>query len=43
MSMEHRAFIFDDDRFDSELRNLLLNAGLSNNIDKIKNFIEQNK
>lgn len=43
MSMEHRAFVFDNERFDSELRNLLLNAGLSNNIDKIKNFIEQNK
>ena len=43
MSMEHRAFVFDNERFDSELRNLLLNAGLSNNINKIKNFIEQNK
>ncbi len=43
ISMEHRAFVFDNERFDSELRNLLLNARLSNNINKIKNFIEQNK
>lgn len=41
MSMEHRAFVFDEEKFSKELRNLLLDAGLAEDVDKIKSFIAQ--
>lgn len=43
MSIEHKAFVFDIDAFNSELRMLLESALNSGNIDKIREFIISNK
>lgn len=42
MSMEHKAYIFDTEDFESNLKELLLDAGLSDNVEAIKAFIEEN-
>lgn len=42
MSMEHKAFVFDYDAFVDELGNILENALLTNNNEKLVSFIKQN-
>ncbi|MEP0857854.1 hypothetical protein [Trichocoleus sp. DQ-U1] len=42
MSMEHKAFVFDYDAFADELGNILENALLTNNNERLVNFIKQN-
>ncbi|MBD2740414.1 hypothetical protein [Coleofasciculus sp. FACHB-1120] len=42
MSMEHKAFVFDYDSFIYELSNILRNALLTNNNEKLVSFIKQN-
>lgn len=42
MPMEHKAFVFDYDAFVDELGNILENALLTNNNERLVNFIEQN-
>ncbi|NMZ19019.1 hypothetical protein HBO08_18560 [Pseudomonas rhodesiae] len=43
MSFEHKAFIFDFDSFDSELRPLLEASLRSGNIEPLRCFILSNK
>ncbi|MEW5858931.1 MAG: hypothetical protein AB1861_16355 [Cyanobacteriota bacterium] len=42
MSMEHKAFVFDYDAFVDELGNILENALLTNNHERLASFIKQN-
>lgn len=43
MSFEHKAFIFDDDGFSSELKPLLESSLRSGNADQIRMFVVSNK
>lgn len=43
MSMEHKAFIFDTNKFHCELEQIILLAGKSNDLTNLKKFIEENK
>ena len=40
--MEHKAFLFKDQEFNSELKSIILEAGISNNPEPIRMFIEKN-
>jgi len=42
MAMEHKAFIFDTNKFNQELRQLILTAGKTNDPQPIKQFITNN-